>query len=581
MRKTKIICTLGPATDNEAVLKGLMENGMNVARINMSHQSHADQKVRIDAVKRLREELNLPVAILIDTKGPEIRLGVLKEKVELQKGQTFVLTTTECEGDVTHASITCKELPGDVSAGEHILIDDGLIDLLVEDVCGTEITCKVLNGGMISSRKGINVPGVKLSMPFMSEQDCSDIAFACEVDADFIATSFTRRADDVLQVRRELEKNHNYTMRIIAKIENQEGVDNLDEILKVADGIMVARGDMGVEIALEDIPSIQKTMIRKAYNMGLQVVTATQMLDSMMKNPRPTRAETTDVANAIYDGTSAIMLSGETAAGAYPIEALKTMSRIAERTEQEIDYVKRFRSRDISQDVPNVTNAISHATVTTALDLGASAILAVSKSGRTAQMISKFRPSCPIICCTTSEKTLRQMNLSWGVVPVLSKEQKSVDQLFDHATDLAVQTGLVQSGELVVITAGAPLGVSGTTNLLKVQLVGNILVQGKGVNKLKTVGNLCVVRDADEAREVFRSGDILVIPETDNSLLPLMKEAAGVVTEKEGLNSHAAVVGMALEKPVMVGAVNATSLLKSGTTVTLDCEDGVVTFKQN
>ena len=573
MRKTKIICTLGPATDNPDVLRQLMLSGMNVARINMSHQSHKDHKARIDMVKALREELRLPIAILIDTKGPEIRLGAFKEpKVELRAGDSFTLTTEPVEGDSTIASISFAGLPADVRKGGHILIDDGLIDMEVQATTATTITCTVINGGMVSANKGVNVPGAQLSMPFMSDRDRADIAFACEMEADFIAASFTRRADDVLQIRQELEKNSNHSIRIIAKIENAEGVDNIDDILKVSDGIMVARGDMGVEI-----PSIQKKLIHKGYNAGLQVITATQMLDSMMKNPRPTRAETTDVANAIYDGTSAIMLSGETAAGAYPIEAVKTMARIARRTEQDINYIKRFSSRDV-HEAPNVTNAISHATVTTAHDLGAAAIITVTKSGTTARMISKFRPACPIICCTTNPAAQRQMNLSWGVVPIMAEEKDNMDALFDHAVDCAVNAGYLSSGDLVVITAGAPLGVSGTTNLLKVHLVGNILVQGKGATRYTACGNLCVARDEEEALDTFRPGDILVIPQTSNNLLPLLKEAAGIITEAGGMNSHAAIVGMALEKPVLVNAHNATKILKSGTTVTLDAERGIVMF---
>ncbi len=577
MRKTKIICTLGPSTDDPAVLRELMLSGMDVVRINMSHQDHAHQLARINQVKKLREELNLPIAVLIDTKGPEIRLGNFPEKVELTAGSPFTLTTKAVEGNAQQASISFAGLPNDVKPGGTILIDDGLIELRVEKTTPTEIHCTVINGGMVSSHKGINVPGAQLSMPFMSERDREDIRFACEVEAEFIAASFTRRADDVLQIRQELEKNDNHTIRIIAKIENAEGVENIDDIIKVSDGIMVARGDMGVEIAFEEIPSIQKKLIHKGYNAGLQVITATQMLDSMMKNPRPTRAETTDVANAIYDGTSAIMLSGETAAGAYPVEALRTMARIACRTEQDINYCKRFATRDIHES-PNVTNAISHATVTTAHDLGARAILTVSKSGSTARMISKYRPACPIICCTTSPVYQRQMNLSWGVIPLLAEMKTSMDDLFDHAVGLATQAGLLKSGDLVVITAGAPLGISGTTNLLKVHLVGNILVQGKGATKYSACGNLCVARDEEEAQQNFRPGDILVIPQTSNNILHLLREAAGIVTEQPGMNSHAAIVGMALEKPVVVAAHGATSILKSGTTVTLDAERGIVMF---
>ena len=578
MRKTKIICTLGPATDSPEVLKQLMLSGMDVARINMSHQTHDIHQKRIEMVKALREELHLPIAVLIDTKGPEIRLGTFKEpKVELREGDTFTLTTDALEGDSAIASISFPGLPADVTPGQHILIDDGLIDLIVQSATATTITCTVVNGGFISANKGINVPGAKLSMPFMSERDRADIAFACRMEADFIAASFTRRADDVLQIRQELEKNSNHSIRIIAKIENAEGVENIDDIIKVSDGIMVARGDMGVEIAMEEIPSIQKTLIHKGYNAGLQVITATQMLDSMMKNPRPTRAEATDVANAIYDGTSAIMLSGETAAGAYPVEAVKTMARIARRTEEDINYVKRFEAREV-HEAPNVTNAISHATVTTAHDLGAAAIITVTKSGATARMISKFRPACPILCCTTNPDTQRQMNLSWGVVPLMAEEKDNMDVLFDHAVDCAMKAGYLASGDLVVITAGAPLGVSGTTNLLKVHLVGNVLVQGKGATRYAACGNLCVAHSEEEAMENFRPGDILVIPQTSNALLPLLKEASGIITEADGFNSHAAIVGMALEKPVLVGARNATRILKSGTTVTLDGERGIVMY---
>ena len=457
------------------------------------------------------------------------------------------------------------------------MIDDGLIGLEVATTTLTDIHCTVINGGTISSNKGINVPNVKLSMPFMSEKDRDDIAFACEVDADFIAASFTRRADDILQIRQELEKHQrsDQEIRIIAKIENGEGVENIDQIIKVSDGIMVARGDMGVEIPLEEIPALQKMMIHKAYSAGLQVITATQMLDSMIKNPRPTRAETTDVANAIYDGTSAIMLSGETAAGQYPIEAVKTMSRIAERTEQNIDYVDIFQNRKI-KDAPNVTNAISHATVTTAHDMGAAAIITASKTGSTARMISKFRPACPIICCTTNPQAQRQMNLSWGVVPLMAEEKDDVDELCDHASELAVRAGLIENGELIVFTAGSPLGVSGTTNLLKVHLVGHILAKGDGVTNYTATGNLCVAHSEQEALENYRPGDILVIHHTTNELLPVLKEVAGIITETAGTNSHAAIVGMALEIPVLVGAKNAVSLLKSGATVTLDAERGIV-----
>lgn len=581
MRKTKIVCTLGPATDSPEVMRGLMLAGMNVARLNMSHQEHETHHRRAALVKSVREELGLPVALLVDTKGPEIRLGTFEtDKVELKAQDLFTLTTEECVGDSRRAYINYAQLPQDVSRGDRILIDDGLIELKVEHLNETEIECRVISGGTVSARKGVNVPDVHLSMPFMNDRDRADIRFAVEEGADFIAASFVRCADDVLQVRAELEKNNDHEIRIISKIENAEGVANLEEILKVSDGIMVARGDMGVEIAMEELPSIQKRMIRMGYMAGLQVITATQMLESMIKNPRPTRAEVTDVANAIYDGTSAIMLSGETAVGAYPVETVRTMARIAERTERDIDYKKRFSERGVRPEDATVTNAISHATVTTAHDMGAAAILAITKSGMTARTISKFRPECPIICCTTSETARRQMNLSWGVLPIMGQEQDDMDTLFDHAVDCAVRAGLLKNGDLAVITAGSPLGVSGTTNLLKVHLVGNILVQGTGVTTRSVCGNLCVAETLQEAKKRFCSGDILVVPATDNRFLPLIREAAGVVTEADGMNSHAAVVGMALDKPVLVGAKNATKLLKNGTTVTLDAESGAVLCKK-
>ena len=581
MRKTKIVCTLGPATDSPEVMRGLMLAGMNVARLNMSHQEHETHHRRAALVKSVREELGLPVALLVDTKGPEIRLGTFEtDKVELKAQDLFTLTTEECVGDSRRAYINYAQLPQDVSRGDRILIDDGLIELKVEHLNETEIECRVISGGTVSARKGVNVPDVHLSMPFMNDRDRADIRFAVEEGADFIAASFVRCADDVLQIRAELEKNNDHEIRIISKIENAEGVANLEEILKVSDGIMVARGDMGVEIAMEELPSIQKRMIRMGYMAGLQVITATQMLESMIKNPRPTRAEVTDVANAIYDGTSAIMLSGETAVGAYPVETVRTMARIAERTERDIDYKKRFSERGVRPEDATVTNAISHATVTTAHDMGAAAILAITKSGMTARTISKFRPECPIICCTTSETARRQMNLSWGVLPIMGQEQDDMDTLFDHAVDCAVRAGLLKNGDLAVITAGSPLGVSGTTNLLKVHLVGNILVQGTGVTTRSVCGNLCVAETLQEAKKRFCSGDILVVPATDNRFLPLIREAAGVVTEADGMNSHAAVVGMALDKPVLVGAKNATKLLKNGTTVTLDAESGAVLCKK-
>ncbi|MDF2566864.1 MAG: pyk [Oscillospiraceae bacterium] len=576
MRKTKIICTLGPATDNENIIKQLMLSGMDVARFNFSHQTHDDHKKRFDTIVKFRQELNLPIATLLDTKGPEIRIRQLREgRAELVSGNKITLTTQELLGDAQIVSITYKDLPKDIRIGTKILIDDGLIELKVDKFDSENIECTILNGGMISNNKGINVPGVTLSLPYISEKDEQDILFGIQTGFDFVAASFTRSADDILQIRDILTRNNGSHIKIIAKIENSDGVNNIDEIIRVSDGIMVARGDMGVEIPFEEIPVLQKMLIKKAYNAGKQVITATQMLDSMMKNPRPTRAETTDVANAIYDGTSAIMLSGETAAGIYPVESLKTMARIALRAEQDIDYEKRFRFRDIN-DAPNVTNAISHATVTTAHDMGASAIITVTKEGQTARMISKYRPLPPIIGCSPSEIVCRQMNLSWGVIPVLVNEIEDTDDLFDHSVEMAINYNLLQSGDLVVITAGIPLGVSGTTNMLKVHIVGNILVEGTGVTKGTACGNLCVCANEQEALVHFKAGDILVIPKTSNNILDLLKQSAGIVTEEYGLQSHCAVVGLALDIPVIIGADNATHILKSGTTVMMDASRGIV-----
>lgn len=473
MRKTKIVCTLGPATDKEDTLEQLILGGMNVARFNFSHGDHKEHLGRLEKLKELREKHDLPIAALLDTKGPEVRIGNFKAgRINLEVGQEFTLVTDTIEGDETQVSVTYKNLPKDVHIGSKILIDDGLIDMVVLRKTENTVTCKVNNSGTISDKKGVNVPGVSLSMPFISDKDKGDILFGIENGYDFIAASFTRSAQDILEIRKVLNENHCNTINIIAKIENMQGIENIDEILSVSDGIMIARGDMGVEIDLEDVPVIQKLLIQKVYNAGKQVITATQMLDSMMKNPRPTRAEATDVANAIYDGTSAIMLSGETAAGLYPIEALKTMVRIAERTERDINYKQRFRMIQ-SKENPEITDAISHATCTTAHDLNAGAIITVTKSGKTARNISKYRPDCPIMGCATFPRVCRQMNLSWGVTPVLIKEEKDTFDLFNHATEEIERRGYLQPGQLAVITAGVPLGISGTTNLLKVHVVGN------------------------------------------------------------------------------------------------------------
>lgn len=471
MTKTKIICTLGPATDQPGVLDALVQDGMSVARFNFSHGSYEEHEKRLKALREARTKYQKPIAALLDTKGPEIRVKTFKAgKVQLQPDQLFRLCSGDVEGNEQQVSITCKDLYKDVSAGKRILLDDGLIEMQVEAIEGKDIVCHVINGGSVSNNKGVNVPDVHLSLPYVSEKDKQDILFGIEKDFDFIAASFVRRAEDVLQIRKILNENGGKNIEIISKIENREGVDNIDEIIGVSDGIMIARGDMGVEIASEEVPVIQKMIIKKVYEAGKKVITATQMLDSMMKNPRPTRAETTDVANAIYDGTSAIMLSGETAAGRYPVEALQTMVRIAERTEQDIDYRKRFFGYDHKSST-NITDAICHATCTTAHDLNASAILTVTKSGASARMISRYRPGCQIIGCTMDEKVGRQLNLSWGVRPLLIMEESDVIELFNHSVSNARDYGFLNPGELVVITSGVPLGRAGTTNMIKVQTV--------------------------------------------------------------------------------------------------------------
>ncbi len=471
MRKTKIICTMGPSTDEPGVLKKLIMAGMDVARLNFSHGTHEQQGARMDAIKAVREECHKPVAILLDTKGPEIRVRDFEGgKVMLETGQDFTLTGDDIMGNNTRASITFADLYKDVTVGTKILIDDGLIEMHVKEIKGTDIVCTVINGGYVSNHKGVNVPGAHINMEFLSEIDKSDIIFGIENDVDFVAASFVRCADDVRQIRSLLNENGGKAIKIISKIENQEGLDNIDEIIEVSDAIMVARGDMGVELPEEEVPIAQKVIIKKVYEAGKQVITATQMLDSMINNPRPTRAETADVANAIYDGTSAIMLSGETAAGKHPVEALEMMVRIADRTEREVNYKKRFFTRERESN-PDVTDAICHATCTTAYDLNAKAIIVVSKSGTSARMISRYRPACDIIGCATTEKVCRQLNMVWGITPVLLKEKHDVFVLFDHAIEKAKSRGLIEIGDTTVITSGIPMGRSGTTNMLKVEAV--------------------------------------------------------------------------------------------------------------
>ena len=575
IRKTKIVCTMGPNLFEKHLIAPLMKAGMNVARFNFSHGTYETHQHYYDEVCRIRDELGLPVATMLDTKGPEIRVRSFKNgRVTLQNGQLFTLTTDEVEGDEERVSITYKELPQDIAVGSSILIDDGLIGMQVERIDGADIVCRVLNGGVVSNNKGVNIPNAHLSMPFISEKDHQDILFAIKNGYDFIAASFTRCADDIMQIRHILQEHNCHTINIIAKIENMEGVENIDEILRVVDGVMVARGDLGVEVPLEDVPSLQKKLIQRGIAAGKPVITATQMLDSMIKNPRPTRAEATDVANAIYDGTSAIMLSGESAVGAYPVEAVETMVRIALRAEADMDYIRRF-SRDTSAST-DVTNAISHATVTSAHDLNASAIITVTKSGSTARILSRYRPACVIVGCTTEKHVWRQLALSWGTVPLMIAEESNTDDLFEHAVDAAVQNGLVHDGELVVLTAGVPLGISGTTNLMKVHVVGHLLSRGLGLHGGKVVAPLCVIRNLEKDAKDFNTGDVIVCHQTTREMFSMLRKSSAIVLEDDNPEGHGAIAGMSLDIPVIIGAKNATNILKSGAVVTVDGEKGTV-----
>lgn len=575
IRKTKIVCTMGPNLFEKHLIAPLMKAGMNVARFNFSHGTYETHQHYYDEVCRIRDELGLPVATMLDTKGPEIRVRSFKNgRVTLKNGQLFTLTTDEVEGDEERVSITYKELPQDIAVGTSILIDDGLIGMQVERIDGADIVCRVLNGGVVSNNKGVNIPNAHLSMPFISEKDHQDILFAIKNGYDFIAASFTRCADDIMQIRHILQENNCHTINIIAKIENMEGVENIDEILRVVDGVMVARGDLGVEVPLEDVPSLQKKLIQRGIAAGKPVITATQMLDSMIKNPRPTRAEATDVANAIYDGTSAIMLSGESAVGAYPVEAVETMVRIALRAEADMDYIRRF-SRDTSAST-DVTNAISHATVTSAHDLNASAIITVTKSGSTARILSRYRPACVIVGCTTEKHVWRQLALSWGTVPLMIAEESNTDDLFEHAVDAAVQNGLVHDGELVVLTAGVPLGISGTTNLMKVHVVGHLLSRGQGLHGGKVIAPLCVIRNLEKDAKDFNTGDVIVCHQTTREMFSMLRKSSAIVLEDDNPEGHGAIAGMSLDIPVIIGAKNATNILKSGAVVTVDGEKGTV-----
>ena len=575
MRKTKIVCTLGPATDRDGILREMLLAGMNVARFNFSHGSHEEHKGRLDALKVLREELQLPVAAMLDTRGPEIRLKTFAAgSIQLRTGQEFTLTTENIVGDQDRCAITYSDLPQDVRAGDTILLDDGLVRLTVLETLPTAIRCRVENDGVMKDRKGVNVPNVRLSMPYMSQRDREDILFGVQQGFDYIAASFVRTAADVREIRRLLDQQ-NSSIQIIAKIENQEGVSNVADILAAADGIMVARGDMGVEIDFTEIPIIQKEIIAQCVACGKPVITATQMLDSMMEHPRPTRAEITDVANAIYDGTSAIMLSGETAAGKYPVEAIQTMDAIAQRTESDINYAKRMRNM-ANQGRLSIAAATAHAACTTAMDIGADAILTVSKSGTTARLVSRFRPGTTVAALLMDPQVQRQMALYWGGVPLTMSRASSTDELVEFAVQAAEEAALVKQGDLVVVTAGVPVGVSGTTNMIRVRQVGGSLLNAIGIGDKKAVGPLCVCHTLEEVADKFRPGSVLVVPYTTNDLLPYVRQAAAVISEEASGDGHTATIGLTLDIPVIVGASGATRHLQDGMMVSVDCARGMV-----
>ncbi len=580
MKKTKIVATIGPASETEEMLRKLFEQGVNVCRMNFSHGDHAEHKVRMDRVKKVREEMGMPIAIMLDTKGPEIRLGDFKEGVvEIQQGQEFTLTTKDILGDESIISVSYKDMPSDVEVGGIILIDDGLVEFRVKELTETDIIMEALNGGTLKNHKGVNVPNVNINLPALTDKDISDIIFGIENEVDFIAASFVRKASDVNDIRRILEDNGGLSIDIISKIENQQGLDNIAEIIHVSDGIMVARGDLGVEVPTEEIPLIQKDLIRMCNKAGKTVITATQMLDSMIRNPRPTRAEVTDVANAIIDGSSAVMLSGETAAGKYPFEAVRTMYNIAINTENSLDYKEILKIRSVDNEI-TTTNAISKATVSTASELGAKAIITATSSGYTSKAISKFRPRAPIIAATTKETVVRKMALEWGVYPVLAPESKSTDEVIELSIKASLDAGYVDEGDMVVITAGIPVGLAGTTNLIKVHTIGKVLMKGMGIGSRVGTGRVIIGNSEEELLSTFEDGDILVCRATYKDMVKFMERAGAIITEEGGLTSHGAIVGLNLDKPTIVGVDGATSELSSGDIVTVDSTTGQI-YKGN
>lgn len=576
MRKTKIVCTIGPASESIEMLTELIASGMNVARLNFSHGDYEEHGNRIKNIKKAAKEAGKSVAILLDTKGPEIRTGNFKDgKAEITEGSTVYISMTSVEGTAERFSITYDGLINDIEIGSKILLDDGLIELEVDGINHeqNEIRTKALNAGKISNKKGVNVPNVKVNLPGMTEQDARDIRFGVQEEVDFIAPSFIRRQSDVMEIKKLLEELDATHMQIIPKIENQEGVDNIESILEVSDGAMVARGDLGVEIPAEDVPLVQKALIKKCNDVGKPVITATQMLDSMQRNPRPTRAEASDVANAIFDGTDAIMLSGETAAGDYPVESVQTMSNIALKTETGLDNELILKNRSRATEM-TITDAISQSVTHTAMNLEASAIITATESGHTARMISKYRPKAPIVAVTFTEGVGRQLALVWGVHATIGRQATSTDEMLDIAIERGLSTKLFERGSQVVITAGVPVGESGTTNLLKVHVIGDIVAKGQGIGRRTASGKVVVAKNAKEAIANVSEGDILVTHATDRDMMPAIEKASGIITEQGGLTSHAAVVGLSLGIPAIVGVANVFELIKNGEIHTMDGAKG-------
>lgn len=576
MRKTKIICTIGPASENEETLTQMCLAGMNVARLNFSHGTHAEHERKIELVKRVRQKLGLPIAIMLDTKGPEYRIGTFASgKVEVKTGDSFTFTTQDVAGDETKVNVNYKNLHKDLKPGNTVTVNNGIVRFEVESIEGTEIHCKCLAGGTLSDRKSMSFPNKVMSGPYISQQDRSDILFGIAHGVDYVAASFVSTKQDVLDIRKLLDENGGSDIEIVAKIENRSGVDNVEEICSVCGGIMIARGDLGVEIPYVEVPSVQKKLTRMCRMLGKRVITATEMLESMIQNPRPTRAEITDVANAVYDGTSCVMLSGESAAGKYPVEAVKTMAAIARRTEADINYFGRMRN--MTPDIRlGIGGATAHAACTTATDTNASAIITVTKSGATPRLISRFRPETPIIACVMEEPVQRQLSLTWGVKPLIMPYVQSTDEMIEGSISVAKEAGLIQDGEIAVVTAGVPAGIAGTTNMIKVHLVGSSLISGAGVGNENVKGILCVCRTLEDVKLKFHPGMILVVPHTNNDMLPYIRQANGVITEENGMGSHAAVVGLSLNKAVIVGATGATRLLHDGMKVSMDCRQGSV-----